>query len=67
MTVSQLPNSPADILKLPDAELPETFRQLVRAHRMSSLLHQIHRDLGSGDRVLRQTSHAALERLGFVV
>ena len=61
----QLPVSPSDVLRIPEADIPEVLRNLVQQRALSGLVARIHGELHSGDPALRVEGRKALDRLGF--
>ncbi|WP_020038876.1 hypothetical protein [Salipiger mucosus] len=61
----RLPAEPAEVLDIPESDIPEVVGALVAEKRLSTLMSAIHANLWSDDPALRQQGTAALRRLGF--
>lgn len=61
----QLPASPAEVLSIPETDIPEVLRRLVQRRELSVLLARIHREMRSSDPAARDEGRRALHRLGF--
>ncbi|WP_417719243.1 hypothetical protein [Salipiger sp.] len=65
MTAIDLPTGTAEVLDIPDRNMPDVFSALIAERRLSRLVATIHGDLWSGNPGLRQRSRLALRKLGF--
>lgn len=65
LSASGLPHRTSDVLRMPAADIPGAIAALVRRREFSGLVCQIHRDLRSPDKALRDSGARALEKLGF--
>jgi hypothetical protein len=60
-----LPKTSVDLLKVPDAKVPDVIQSLLHQRALSRLVLQIHSEIESQDPDLRHQAVRALRRLGF--
>ncbi len=65
LAVACLPASPSDVLNVPDEDVPDVSRRLIRRNALSPLMQRIHAELQSDDPQCRLTGSKALRHLGF--
>ncbi|MGP6088160.1 hypothetical protein [Antarctobacter jejuensis] len=65
MTSQILPRHSADLLSIPQENVPGVIHSLLDARALSGLVQEIHREMRSPDPKLRQQAALALRHMGF--
>ncbi len=60
-----LPSTPADVLQIPQDDVPKAISEMLHQRRLSPLLANIHEGLRSPDDGRKAQCRAALDHLGF--